>query len=408
MRYRPLAHQPMALSAVSLRLDDRRPRTAPEWASLCVAALECGINCFEVAGRHPALIDGVASALKSVERRLVFLAWRMGPKTMPGQLAAQPFAARSLESLVNAVISRTGLDYLDLVQLDDPGSQDLSPDALAVLKRMKAEGRLRMIGIAGEGEEIDAYISTGAFDLLCTPFNMLSGWRDRRRIKAAGERNMSIIGYDYYPEAMLAVAEAAKPKRTLLSWGKKTTTGHPPSASPRHRCLVMTGERGPRAASPRCIPRACAASPRSPAICSMTRKQARSLRRLSGKTLSGTSGISRQNAAGVASRSFVVRSASVCGGSGLRRGGSAAGTSPASPPRGTRRTLSTSSSTPTATATATRKPTPRSRTLKQSCNRGRQLRSRRSFCWAGRTHCKCRKTGASRPTCGPGERAVSS
>ncbi len=66
------------------------------------------------------------------------------------------------------------------------------------------------------------------------PDNMLSGWRDRRRIKAAGERNMSIIGYDFYPQAMLAVAEAAKPKRGLLSWGKKG------SAEPRPYSFLHT------------------------------------------------------------------------------------------------------------------------------------------------------------------------
>ena len=242
MRYRPLAHQPMTVSAVSLRLDDAHPRNVSDWTALCTAALDSGVNCFEVAGRNPALIDGMAQALKTVERRLLFVAWRLGPKTMPAQLAADPFSAAAMESLIHAVISRTGLEYLDLVQLDDPGQQDLSAEALAALKRLKAEGRIRMIGIAGEGEEIDAYISTNAFDLLCTPYSMLSGWRDRRRVRAASERNMSLIGYDFYPEAMLAVVEATKPKRGLLSWGKKPSTAAKQPYSFLHATTDCTAE----------------------------------------------------------------------------------------------------------------------------------------------------------------------
>jgi aryl-alcohol dehydrogenase-like predicted oxidoreductase len=221
MRYRPLAHHPMALSAVSLILNDGSRRGIGEWTDLIQAALDCGVNTFEVTGRDPAMLDGLGKALSVVERRLVFVAWRFGPRAMPPHLAAKAFSPIAMEGLTQAAIARTGLDYLDLVQLDDPGQHDLSPAGLQSLKQMRARGTIRMIGIAGESPEIDAYISTGAFETLSTPFNMLSGWRERNRIKAAGSRNMAVIGYDYYPEEMLTIAEAAKPKRGLLSWRRR-------------------------------------------------------------------------------------------------------------------------------------------------------------------------------------------
>lgn len=221
MRYRPLAHQTMAVSAISLRLDDRFPRSGAAWSSLVLAALDCGINCFEVAGRSPALVDGVGQALGSVERRLVYLIWRFGPCAMPAQYAASAFSPGGMEGLAKAVIARTGLGYIDLIQLDDPGAQDLSAQGLQTLKSMKSQGVVHALGVAGHGDEIDAYISTGAFDTLTTPFNILSGSRERRRMKAAAERNMSVIGYAYYPEAMLAMVDATKPKKGLLGWGAK-------------------------------------------------------------------------------------------------------------------------------------------------------------------------------------------
>lgn len=242
MRFRPLAHQSMAVSAISLRLDDRFERSAAGWSALVLAAVDCGINCFEISGRSPALVDGVGQALRTVERRLIFLAWRFGPSAMPVQYADSAYSPSGMAGLARAVIARTGLDYLDLIQLDDPGAQDLSAEGLQTLKQMKAEGVARALGVAGQGEEIDVYISTGAFDALTTPFNMLSGSRERRRIKAASDRNMSVMGYAYYPQAMLAVTKAAKPKTGLLGWGGKRMSITPEPYAFLHTTSGWTAE----------------------------------------------------------------------------------------------------------------------------------------------------------------------
>ncbi len=163
----------------------------------------------------------MSEALRTVERRLLFVAWLFGPRAMPAQFTDRAYSAESMESLARAVVARSGLEYIDLVLLDDPGQQDLSADGMAMLKKLGVEGLVRLIGIAGQGDEIDAYISTGLFDVLATPFNMLSGSRERRRMKAAAEQNMAVLGYGPYPEAMLKVIKEAAPKKGLLSWGKK-------------------------------------------------------------------------------------------------------------------------------------------------------------------------------------------
>ena len=56
--------------------------------------------------------------------------------------------------------------------------------------------------VLGQDDAIDAYISTGAFDALALPFNMNSGWRERHRLRAAQQRNMAVVAYDYYPSSL--------------------------------------------------------------------------------------------------------------------------------------------------------------------------------------------------------------
>lgn len=219
MRYRPFAHYDMSVSAVSLALtDDFGPRTTDDWMELVVEALEAGINSFEIQGRHPAIAQGFSQALMAVERRLVLAGLRLGPRSIPDQYAAHAFKPHIIQAAVQSVLARTQLGYLDLLLLDDPGDADLPPQSLALLKDLKARGVIRYIGIAGEGEPIDAYISTGAFDALALPFNMASGWRSRLRLRAAQAHEMAVLGYDPCPSALQPKTQD-RPRRGL--WGRR-------------------------------------------------------------------------------------------------------------------------------------------------------------------------------------------
>jgi aryl-alcohol dehydrogenase-like predicted oxidoreductase len=214
MRFRPLGASGMAVSAVSLSLTDSTTRTTPQaWQQLIYAAFESGINAFEVVGRQPSLIEGVGQAIKAVERRLVFVALRLGPVVSPAGAILRDFSPDSLMLSLESFLGRTGLDYVDAVILDDPQVEELSPQALDGLKAMREAGRARMLGVAGQDSAIDAYISAGAFDLLCTPFNLVSGWKERLRLKAAMERDMAVIGYGYFPGQFQGKAGAAPQKK---------------------------------------------------------------------------------------------------------------------------------------------------------------------------------------------------
>ena len=210
MRYRPLGPSGMVVSVVSLRLDDSTARSRPaDWQAFLYAAFERGINGFEIVGRHPALIEGLGSALQAIERRLVFVALRLGVGP------SRDFSPDGMRHVIDSMITRTGMDYLDAIVLDDPHTEELTPYALEMLRGVRQSGRVRMLGVGGQDEAIDAYITTGAFDLLRAPFSLTSGWKDRLRLKAALERDMGILGFGYYPEGLIR-APAPAPRRSLF------------------------------------------------------------------------------------------------------------------------------------------------------------------------------------------------
>jgi hypothetical protein len=198
MRYRHLGSSGIAVSALTLNLADVPGFRAKEWTTMIYSALENGINSFEICGRDPAIIDGVAEALGSIARRLVFVGLRLG-YAPDGR---RDFSAATLSRTTEAVIARSGLQFLDLVTLDDATSDELSPEALNALKDIKRDGKATMLGIRGIDEAIEAYILTEAFDLLAIPYNMQSGWRERHRMKLAQERDMAVLGYDFYPDTI--------------------------------------------------------------------------------------------------------------------------------------------------------------------------------------------------------------
>ena len=184
MRYRPYGKSGHVVSAVSLLLDGGVRRSARDWRSLILGALDLGINGFEIAGDAPALIEGVGEALGDIERDLLFIAWR--PRALP----AEPGA------LIEAILLRTGLGYFDLLNFDD------APPPGDVLDRLRQARLVRSWGLTSDDEDTDLLIARGAFDALTTCYSPVSGWRERNRLKAAAERGMAVIARNIWPESM--------------------------------------------------------------------------------------------------------------------------------------------------------------------------------------------------------------
>lgn len=208
MRYRPLDGAGTVVSAVSLRL--RSDRLSPsEVAAWIHGAVEQGVNFFDIPGDDPELLLAVGDALATVERDLLAIAVRLG--------ADRNFGAHPLQARIVDALRRLRVGYLNAIILDEPGVNDLDAQTLSMLKAARASGRVRTLGVAGEDEALDTHIAAGAFDMLVLPFNLTSGWRERRRLIEAQKRDMAIVGFDPWPDPFRNRAAPGQSRPSLLS-----------------------------------------------------------------------------------------------------------------------------------------------------------------------------------------------
>jgi aryl-alcohol dehydrogenase-like predicted oxidoreductase len=198
MRYRPFAHTGKAVSALSLGLDGAaEERSATDWRDLVHGAFEEGVNAFEIVRPSTVLLQGFAEGAQAVDRRLLFIALRV----------ADTADAANLGEWISGTLGEAGLTDLDLLSLDaDPAQPAGAP---AAVRALKDQGVVRRLAIAGASELLEEQVKTGAYDALITPFNLLSGWRERHMIRLAMERQMAVIGCEPHPTAVAALSEAA-------------------------------------------------------------------------------------------------------------------------------------------------------------------------------------------------------
>lgn len=180
MRYRPFGKSGVAVSTLTLRLGDGA-RNAHE---LALAALEHGINSFQIDGVSQTLHQAARDAFASVERARLFVSLRVRGEHQ------RPLAA-SLEDL--------GLDRADLVLVNDPQGPAL-PSAFEseLHKRSQTAG----LGIATRGEIDPALLDNDLLVAIASPFNLASGLSDRQRIREAERRGLAVFGEDFWPQTL--------------------------------------------------------------------------------------------------------------------------------------------------------------------------------------------------------------
>src|SRR5260221_11176562 len=136
MRYRQFGNWGISVSVLSLRLSGERcSGRARDWTILLHAAFENGVNAFELVAPTPALLQGLAEALQSVERHLVFIGLRV----------TSGAHAEDIYREVDETIETAGLGHLDVVSPD--GDAHLSTDAVWMLEELRATPKGRLIGV---------------------------------------------------------------------------------------------------------------------------------------------------------------------------------------------------------------------------------------------------------------------
>lgn len=213
MRYRPFGSSGMAVSALTLRLADSSRLRANDWRALIFTALENGINSFQVEGDSPELLKGAAEAFASVDRHLLFLTWRVR-----GDAAALDHQA--VDSLLQSAFEGIGLNYLDLVLINDPLGPALPQAFEAGLRSLFDSHAVRGLGIASRGDIDPRLLKNDMVTTISSPFNLSSGWAERHRIRHASTHDFAVIGEDFWPQALREGGEMAAPKPSL--WRRRS------------------------------------------------------------------------------------------------------------------------------------------------------------------------------------------
>ncbi|RZJ83372.1 MAG: oxidoreductase, partial [Brevundimonas sp.] len=219
MRYRPFGATGASISNVTLSLGISAVSRGPEAASeLIYGALEAGINSYRLETADPVLAEIVGHALSSVERKLLVVSLAMG-RGDGRRGGERDFSAEGMTSAIDRALHVSGLGWIDMALLEQPGEHELPQTSLNALKALRATERVRYLGVAGDDAVMDAYVSTGAFDVLATPYHVESPWQVRSRIRAAQEQDMAVLAYDYFPDSLNTAKKALtanEPKKGLF------------------------------------------------------------------------------------------------------------------------------------------------------------------------------------------------
>lgn len=234
MRYRPFGPGGQAVSCLTLSLGARDIAGGPAAGrELIYSALETGINSYRLENADPVLAEILGEALRDVDRRLVQVSLTLGAGD--GRRGSdRDFSAEGITHAIHRALNTSGLGCFDLAILDEPGDHELPQSTLSALKALRATERIRLLGVSGNGDVMDAYVSTGAFDVLVSPLHVNSPWQVRSRLRAAREQDMAILAYGYFPESLdtakKAVAVQQPKKGGLFGFGGKPATREGPLA----------------------------------------------------------------------------------------------------------------------------------------------------------------------------------
>ncbi|WP_292050712.1 MULTISPECIES: oxidoreductase [unclassified Brevundimonas] len=205
MRFRPLGDAGTAVSSITLTLDAGVAATGAEnIRALVYAALEEGVNSFHIDSLDGTLIRTFGDALSDIDRDLLHITLTLGP--LPN--GRRDFSVDGVNAVMDAVLNATGINYFDAVVLDDPAESELP---VQTLKTLRADERIMRLGIRGNSDVMDIYISSGRFDLLFTPCHIQLDQRQRAWMRSAKEQQLIVFGTEYYPEELLNPAKPPPP-----------------------------------------------------------------------------------------------------------------------------------------------------------------------------------------------------
>jgi len=198
MRYRPFNQAGLAVSAITLTLD-ASAATPAKRMELVFAALEAGINSFELVGASHDWSPALRAAIAAAGRNVLVLTLRA-----VGSSGAAKASRGGLTAQAGACLEQIGAERFDAVVLEDDGSS--SPDDATQLHALRDQRLAAMVGVTcGRGGPSLDIINAG-YDVVATPFGLQADAGLRKRLRTVVERNITLIGYDFYDIGAAPVA----------------------------------------------------------------------------------------------------------------------------------------------------------------------------------------------------------
>jgi aryl-alcohol dehydrogenase-like predicted oxidoreductase len=152
--------------------------------------LDAGVNLIDTSvdyGRSEELIGRNLSSRRSE----FFLASKCGcPVSLPSDavtIGQHDYGAANVRADVEQSLRRLQTDYLDLVQvhLSPPRGEMEASGTIEALQSLRAEGKVRFIGMSGTLPNLPDHIAMGVFDVFQIPYSVLQPEHDELITRAA-------------------------------------------------------------------------------------------------------------------------------------------------------------------------------------------------------------------------------
>ena len=141
MRYRPFGVSGSAISNLTLSFGaDVLKRGREAGLDLLYSALEAGVNSYRLETADPVAAEVLGEALSHVDRKLVYVSLTLGAGD--GRDQQRDFSAQGMTAAIDRVLHFSGLGWIDVAVLHEPGETELAQSSLSALKAMRATGRI--------------------------------------------------------------------------------------------------------------------------------------------------------------------------------------------------------------------------------------------------------------------------
>lgn len=207
-------------------------------ARLIAQALDGGVRHFDTAPFYGAAEERLGRALQG--RADIFISTKTGTRRA-GRRLVKDFSPAGMRADIEGSLLRLKREAVDLVYLHGPAPAEIAP-ALAALAALKAEGKVRLTGVCGDGEALEQALLAGA-DALMGVFNIVDRRHEPlfRRARAEGRHVAGIA-----PLVQGAIAGAAPPVTPAGLWRLARNIRRPAAApdavaAARARLVALEG-----------------------------------------------------------------------------------------------------------------------------------------------------------------------